>query len=258
MSRPFRFRNFTIYQKYSPFKVTSDAVLFGSWICLPRPEGYLMDLGTGTGLLACLMKIRYPSVQTFGIESDSKSCVDARENFRSVGIPETHLAETDFMQSWPTEWPQLWDYLIANPPFFIDDLPNRIASLAKARHFTAQEAESFITQLSVKLKPEGRLYLMLPQRYFEWYRTALSAQGLYLQRICHVRGTARKSVHLVLTEFGRHFLPTFQIEFLAMYETNGIPTEAYRHLVKDYYEAGYFERFYPSVDKARKAAHRIS
>lgn len=258
MSRPFRFRTFTIYQKYSPFKVTSDAVLFACWIQLSGAEGALMDLGSGTGLLSCLLARRYPALRIYGIEADAGAHADCRINYRAAGIPEHHLAHMDFLHPWPAKWPQSWDYLISNPPFFINDLPNKVKSLAQSRHFTEQQAQAFVTLLGNKLKPTGKLYLMLPQRYFEWYRTALSAQGLYLQRICQVRGTARKSVHLVLTEFGRPFVPTFQQEFLAMYETNGVPTEAYRHLVKDYYEAGYFERFYPSVDKARKAAHRIT
>lgn len=246
MSAPFRFRHFTIRQNYSAFKVTSDAVLFGAWIRLPRPEGLLMDVGTGTGLLACLMKVRYPSLQIFGIESDGESCVDARENFRSVGIPESHLAESDFLQPWPPAWPLQWDYLIANPPFFINDLPNRTASMAKACHFTTQQAEAFVGILAAKLSPEGRLYLMIPQRYFEWYKTALSTLNLHLRRICSVSGTARKPAHLVLTEFGRERVPEIQELILVMYDVNGAPTQTYRQLVEDYYEEGYFERLYPS------------
>lgn len=246
MSTPFRFRHFTLQQAHSSFKVTSDAVLFGAWISLPSPEGILMDLGTGTGLLACLMKIRYPALEIFGIEVDANACLDARENFRSVGIPESHLATTDFFQSWPSGWPSQGDYLISNPPFFINDLPNKKASLAQARHFTIHQAEVFVTLLASRLKSHGRVYLMLPQRNFEWYRTALDTRGLYLQRLCQVRGSESKPVHLVLAEFARTYVPAIQKKSLAMYDVQGTPTTAYRLLVKDYYEEGYFERLKPS------------
>lgn len=243
VSAPFRFRNFTLRQDHSSFKATSDAVLFGAWIRLPHPEGFLMDLGTGTGLLACLMRIRYPSLRIYGIEVDAHTCLDTRKNYRSVGIPESQLATADFLQTWPAEWPSDWDYLISNPPFFINDLPNKKASLAQARHFTMHQAEVFVMLLASKLKPEGRVYLMLPQRNFEWYRTALDTRGLYLQRLCQVRGTQNKPAHLVFAEFARTFVPVIQEENMAMYDSDGTPSTAYRLLVKEYYEEGYFERF---------------
>ena len=57
MSSPFRFKQFSISQEYSPMKVGTDSVLLGAWTPAINPT-YILDIGAGTGVLSLMMAQR--------------------------------------------------------------------------------------------------------------------------------------------------------------------------------------------------------
>ena len=59
MSSPFRFKQFSISQEYSPMKVGTDNVLLGAWTPAINPT-YILDIGAGTGVLSLMMAQRFP------------------------------------------------------------------------------------------------------------------------------------------------------------------------------------------------------
>ena len=58
MSSPFRFKQFSISQEYSPMKVGTDSVLLGAWTPATNPT-YILDIGAGTGVLSLMMAQRF-------------------------------------------------------------------------------------------------------------------------------------------------------------------------------------------------------
>ena len=54
MSSPFRFKQFSISQEYSPMKVGTDSVLLGAWTPAINPT-YILDIGAGTGVFSLIM-----------------------------------------------------------------------------------------------------------------------------------------------------------------------------------------------------------
>ncbi|HNT93180.1 MAG TPA: tRNA (adenosine(37)-N6)-methyltransferase TrmM, partial [Bacteroidales bacterium] len=50
-SSHFKFKQFTVNQERAVFKVTTDSVLLGAWADI-ESAGSVLDIGTGTGLLA--------------------------------------------------------------------------------------------------------------------------------------------------------------------------------------------------------------
>ena len=74
----FKFKQFTVCHDRCAMKVGTDGVLVGAWAELPE-EGRVLDLGTGTGLIA-LMATQRCQAPVCGIDVDEAAVEQALEN----------------------------------------------------------------------------------------------------------------------------------------------------------------------------------
>ncbi len=79
----FRFKQFTIQQEHAAMKVGTDGVLLGAWATVPEPGSRVLDVGTGTGLIALMIAQRAGDVRVDALEIDSLSAAQASENFQN-------------------------------------------------------------------------------------------------------------------------------------------------------------------------------
>ena len=77
--RPFRFQQFTIHQSHAAMKVGTDSDLLGA---LSVGGERILDIGTGTGVLALMMAQRCPEARITAAEIDGDAVIDARRNFQ--------------------------------------------------------------------------------------------------------------------------------------------------------------------------------
>ena len=61
----FQFKQFTVYHNLCAMKVGTDGVLLGAWA---QGGKHILDIGTGTGLIALFMAQRYPKADITGID----------------------------------------------------------------------------------------------------------------------------------------------------------------------------------------------
>lgn len=61
-------------------KVGTDGTLLGAWANAPVSYGKILDIGTGTGLVALMMAQRFPEAQVVGIDIDEDAAIQAKEN----------------------------------------------------------------------------------------------------------------------------------------------------------------------------------
>ena len=121
----FRFRHFTIRQDRCAMKVSTDSVILG---CLtdPPPRGKILDVGTGTGLLALMMAFR-GGESVDALEIEPEAAAQAAENVDASGMGgRIHVITGDFRKFRP-EVP--YRLIISNPPYF----PPGVAASSRAR-----------------------------------------------------------------------------------------------------------------------------
>ena len=76
----FRFKQFEVQQQRSAMKVGTDGVLIGAWASVRPADRAVLDIGTGTGLIALMLAQRNTEAKVVGVEIDAESEEAARED----------------------------------------------------------------------------------------------------------------------------------------------------------------------------------
>lgn len=226
----FKFKQFAVEQDDVAMKVGTDGVLLGAWA---RCEGArrILDIGTGTGVIALQMAQRNPVAQVQAVEIDETAAKRARANFDlSPWAERLAVVQSAVQEFEPTE---KFDLIISNPPYFVDSLLPPDAKRSTARHthdLTFEELDKAVCRL---LTDNGRFALILPTNEFERY---LEISHLHLVRRCDVCPVEGGAVKRIMGEFAKQPTATTKHETIAIERgKRGDYTDDYRALTKDFY-----------------------
>ena len=226
----FRFKQFSVEQDDVAMKVGTDGVLLGAWA---ECEGArrILDIGTGTGVIALQMAQRNPTAQVQAVEIDETAARRARANFdNSPWAERLEVEQTPVQEFSPAE---RFDLIISNPPYFVDSLVPPDAKRSTARHthdLTFEELDRAVCRL---LAESGRFALILPEPEFERYT---EQSQLHLVRRCNVHSVEGGAIKRVMGEFSKDKPAKIEIESLAIeVERRGEFSADYRALTKDFY-----------------------
>jgi tRNA1(Val) A37 N6-methylase TrmN6 len=75
----FRFKQFTVYQDKCAVKVGIDGVLLGAWSDV-KSSGKMLDVGTGTGLIALMIAQRSPAGSLWAVDNEESAFEQAKVN----------------------------------------------------------------------------------------------------------------------------------------------------------------------------------
>lgn len=223
MAASFRFKQFSVRNDMAALKVGTDAVLLGASMTLRPEDRTLLDIGTGTGVIALMVAQRVCAApmafdggaspitsprdssggqkRIVGIDIDGPSVEEAALNFADSPwagmLTSIHASLSDFRPG------QKFDCIFSNPPFYDNSLRNPDAREAAARHTESLSYREIFAFSAEWLQPDGHLSLILPaDQEVAIIRTAASF-GLFPFRIMRVSTTVRKPVKRVILEFGR-------------------------------------------------------
>ena len=224
-SEGFRFKQFYVRHDRCAMKVGTDGVLLGAWA--PAMGDRILDVGTGSGLIARMLMQRCEGAEVDAIDIDEAAVEQAKEN----GV----RAYKARLQDWSR---QLYDLVVSNPPYFQNSLKNPDKGREMARHTDTLSYEDLVRHSARLLKQGGCLALILPAEAEAEIRQLAATEDLYLTRATRVYSKEGKKPKRVLMAF-RFKISNFKSQIvedsLVLENEHGGRSEAYQELTKDFY-----------------------
>ena len=177
-------------------KVGTDGVLVGAWASVRPSDRRILDIGTGTGLIALMLAQRAPEAQVTGIDIEPVAEAQANAGASPWG-GRIRFRQTRVQDFRPGEG---FDLIVSNPPFFVDSLLCPDAGRTVARHAVSLPFGELRDAVVRLLRPGGRFAVVLPADEAERF-IGLCGSALQLVRRTDVRTTPRRPVKRVLMEF---------------------------------------------------------
>ncbi|MFC2113504.1 tRNA1(Val) (adenine(37)-N6)-methyltransferase [Bacteroidota bacterium] len=233
MANPwFRFKQFTIRQDRSAFKVGTDGVLLGAWAETSGVKTVL-DIGTGTGLLA-LMLAQRTDAKIFAIEIDRSSYEQAHENIiNSPWSKKISLFHSSLQEFVPHN---KFDLIVSNPPFFQDSLPPDSEILSISKHNVLLSLEDLANSVPRLMVETGRFCLILPVVESLEFERLGQEHGLFLHRTMEVKPSPSHTAKRRLMQF--QLSPADRIVTDELNIEKGVRhdyTDDYRTLTREFY-----------------------
>jgi tRNA1Val (adenine37-N6)-methyltransferase len=250
MSRaPFRFKQFSITAHDAGMAVSTDGVLLGAWSSLEKSQS-ILDLGTGTGLLALMAAQRNPRASITAIDIEPSAIKAAQQNIArspwqsritlhqqdatllAYGEPMSRQDSTAASQkmSLPKD---RFEHIICNPPYFETGETSQDKARATARHTDSLTQQQLARSCRQLLANGGCASFILPTFEGERFIEQLSQQGLTLSRLTKVQTTPIKPVSRLLIECQQS--PEKYCEDQLVIQQNGHYSEAFTQLTRAFY-----------------------
>ncbi len=219
-------------------KVGTDGVLLGAWVRVDPSVRRILDIGTGTGVIALMLAQRTqerPDVRITGVDVGDVS--EARTNAdASPWGPRVETVQCPVQRFEPAV---RYDLIVSNPPFFVDSLASPDAGRTRVRHASELPFDELHDAVVRLLAPDGRFALVLPPAEARLFLA--ECRALRLVRRTEVRSTPRRGVRRLLMEFvpknGAADDPDLSEQDALTIGTGAHEeyTEEYRRLTRDFY-----------------------
>jgi len=227
----FAFKQFTVRHDRCAMKVGTDGVLLGAWTDLSHSRR-ILDIGTGTGLIALMLAQRCMDARITAIDLDSAAVEQAQENIQaSPWKDRIEALQQDICTYHPNG---TFDTIVSNPPYFIDSLKCPDGQRSTARHTDTLDADRLIGKVSELLSPDGSFSIILPAEQTEDLIRVADEKRLYPSRQTRVITRPGLSPKRILMEF-RKISTVFQPDELVIELERHVYSEEYIALTKEFY-----------------------
>ncbi len=183
-----QFKHFQVSDDACGMKVGTDALVLGSWagewtLKQGRSPKRILDVGTGSGILALMVAQRFPSATIDAIELEQDAVTQATENVAASPFSDRITVYHCALQGWQPETP--YDLIVVNPPFFHNHPKSTDSKRNLARHDDSLPLEVLLSHSRRLMALHGELAVVYPEDRAEALANALSVSGLH--QVCRIR-----------------------------------------------------------------------
>ena len=237
MSKPFKFKEFTIHQEKTAMKVGTDAVLLGAWCSVENYPDTILDIGAGTGIVALMIAQRSDAMTIDAVELDEDAYEQTVDNFEKSDWGDRLYCYNASFQEFAeeiAEEEETYDLIVSNPPFYTDEYETEDAARNKARFTSSLSFEELIMGVSNILSENGVFSVILPFKEEESFINTATKYKLFLNKVCRVQGNETSEIKRSLLSFSFEELKIEETSLIIEVDRHKY-TEDYINLTKDFY-----------------------
>jgi tRNA1Val (adenine37-N6)-methyltransferase len=231
----FSFKQFSVEQDQTSMKIGTDGVLLGAWTPIENNPFSILDIGTGTGIIALMLSQRSNAQQIDALEIDDDAYEQAVDNFENSPWSDRlfcfHAGLDEFVEEPEDEY----DLIVSNPPFYTEDYKTENEQRDLARFADAMPFEDLIEAAALLLSENGIFSVIIPFKEEEKFIALANEYELYPIKITRVKGTPTSEIKRSLIAFVRDENTIILTDVLTIETARHIYTPEYTELTKDFY-----------------------
>jgi len=233
---PFQFKKFAIAQDQCGMKIGTDGVLLGAWAPLVENPTRILDIGTGTGVIAIMLAQRTASAQVIGVEIDEKAAKQAKENMEHSPYKDCLDVHLGPIQDFARDTSDKFDLIVSNPPFFSGGTFSKDQERNDVRHTVKLPNGELLRSAHQLLTLDGIFSVILPFIEGLRFKEMAIQYGFHVHQITQVKPKADKSVERLLMAFGKRAASDIiENELVIQHEDRNDYTDDYIAITKDFY-----------------------
>lgn len=215
-------------------KVGTDSVLLGAWTSLDNNPFSILDIGSGTGILALMLAQRSSAELIDAIEIDDDAYEECVENFENAPWNNRLFCYHASLEEFTKDIEEKYNLIISNPPFYSEDYKSQNKQRDMARFADALPFSHLIESVSKLLAIDGVFSVIIPFKEQQDFIELASKFNLFPIRILHVKGNPDSEIKRSLLEFSFQ-KNSVTIKTLIIETLRHQYTLDYINLTKDFY-----------------------
>lgn len=216
-------------------KVGTDGVLLGAWTPIKNNPFSILDIGTGTGIIALMLAQRSNAEQIDALEIDEEAYEQATDNFENSPWNDRlfcfHAGLDEFVEEPEDEY----DLIVSNPPFYSENYKSNSEQRDLARFQDAMPFEDLVEAADLLLSENGIFSVIIPFKEEENFLALANEYELYPIKITRVKGAPNSEIKRSLLAFSRNKKSDFPVDELIIETARHQYTPEYIELTKEFY-----------------------
>jgi tRNA1Val (adenine37-N6)-methyltransferase len=216
-------------------KVGTDGILLGAIVDTVN-SGKILDIGTGTGLIALMLGQR-SRAQIDAMEIDKNAFQDASDNMNASPWKERvhvfHSSFQEFVSNLPPSG-EKYDLVVSNPPYYHKLVETALTGRQIARHQHTLSDRDLFYYANLILKPQGSFWVIKPYAGIERFIKSGELYHLFAVSEILVRSAPKKEVSRIIIQFARE-KKRVKTREIVIEKENGEYSDEYTRLTQDFY-----------------------
>jgi tRNA1Val (adenine37-N6)-methyltransferase len=215
----FKFKKFSINQENCAMKICTDACIFGGYVDISESKS-ILDIGTGTGLLALMLAQRSDSNSDnfskkptiTAVEIEKEAFLAAKENFERSSYKDRLKIQHTSIQDFSATYFSTFDHIISNPPFFLHQSKTKDNSKNLALHSEALSFDELVESIDKLLSENGKCDILLPAFEMDIFSRKAEKYKLFPQKKSTIYTRKEQGIFRMIVRFGRDNFDKNKIE----------------------------------------------